>query len=69
MAEALLKAQKYMNAEEALAAIDRAEKKKEKKKEKRMIDEDKKGIGLIDGMTMEIGGGRTRILVQQNSHR
>ena len=34
MAEALLKAQKYMNAEETLAAIDGAEKTKEKKKEK-----------------------------------
>lgn len=34
MAEALLKAQKYMNAEEALAAIEGAEKPKEKKKEK-----------------------------------
>ena len=34
MAEALLKAHKYMNAEEALAAIDGAEKSKEKKKEK-----------------------------------
>ncbi|XP_050289587.1 uncharacterized protein LOC126727707 [Quercus robur] len=33
MAEALLKAQKYMNAEEALAAINGAEKTKEKKKE------------------------------------
>ena len=35
MAEALLKAQKYMNAEEALVAIDGAEKNKEKKKEKK----------------------------------
>ena len=34
MAEALLKAQKYMNAEEALAAIDGVNKTKEKKKEK-----------------------------------
>ena len=34
MAEALLKAQKYMNVEEALAAIDGAERSKEKKKEK-----------------------------------
>nr|XP_023905295.1 uncharacterized protein LOC112017062 [Quercus suber] len=34
MAEALLKAQKYMNAEDALAAIDEAEKTKEKKNEK-----------------------------------
>ena len=34
MAEVLLKAQKYMNAEETLAAIDGAEKSKEKKKEK-----------------------------------
>ena len=34
MAEALLKAQKYMNAKEALAAIDGAKKSKDKKKEK-----------------------------------
>ena len=34
MAEALLKAQKYMNAEEALAAIDGVNKTKEKRKEK-----------------------------------
>ena len=34
MAEALLKAQKYMNAKDALAAIDGIEKPKEKKKEK-----------------------------------
>ena len=41
MAEALLKAQKYMNAEEALAAIDGAEKSKEKKKEK---EDDRRGL-------------------------
>ena len=40
MAEALLKAQKYMNAEEALAAIDEVEKNKEKKKEK---EDDRRG--------------------------
>ena len=40
MAEALLKAQKYMNAEEALVAIDGAEKSKEKKKEK---EDDRRG--------------------------
>ena len=34
MAEALLKAQKYMNAEEALAATNGAKRSKEKKKEK-----------------------------------
>ena len=34
MAEILLKAQKYMNAEDALAAIERVEKPKENKKEK-----------------------------------
>ena len=50
MAEALLKAQKYMSAEEALAAIDGAERSKEKK----MIEEDKKEIELIDRMTKEI---------------
>ena len=40
MAVALLKAQKYMNAKEALAAIDGAEKNKEKKKEK---EDDRRG--------------------------
>ena len=40
MAEALLKAQKYMNIEEALAAIDGAKKTKEKKKEK---EDDQRG--------------------------
>ena len=40
MAEALLKEQKYMNAEEALAAIDGAEKSKEKKKEN---EDDRRG--------------------------
>ena len=34
MAEALLKAQKYMNAEKALATIDGVDKAKEKKKER-----------------------------------
>ena len=34
IAEMLLKAQKYMNAEDALAAIEGVEKPKEKKKEK-----------------------------------
>ena len=34
MTEALLKAQKYMNAEEALAAINGARRSKEKKREK-----------------------------------
>ena len=41
MAEALLKAQKYMNAEEALAAIDGADKSREKKKEK---EDDRRGL-------------------------
>nr|XP_023896956.1 uncharacterized protein LOC112008835 [Quercus suber] len=40
MAEALLKAHKYMNAEDALAAIDGTEKTKEKKKEK---EDDRRG--------------------------
>ena len=41
MAEALLKAQKYMNAEEALTAIDGADKSREKKKEK---EDDRRGL-------------------------
>ena len=40
MAEVLLKAQKYMNVEDALAAINGIEKPKEKKKEK---EDDRKG--------------------------
>ena len=40
MVEALLKAQKYMNAKEALAAIDGVDKTKEKKKEK---EDDRRG--------------------------
>ncbi|XP_030964505.1 uncharacterized protein LOC115985742 [Quercus lobata] len=41
MAEALLKAQKYMNTKEALVAIDKVEKSKEKKKEK---EDDRRGL-------------------------
>ncbi|XP_050290351.1 uncharacterized protein LOC126728596 [Quercus robur] len=41
MAEALLKVQKYMNAEEALAAINGADKSREKKKEK---EDDRRGL-------------------------
>ena len=40
MAEALLKAQKYMNVEEAPAAIDGVDKTNEKKKEK---EDDRRG--------------------------
>ena len=40
MAEALLKAQKYMNVEKALVAIDGVDKTKEKKKEK---EDDRRG--------------------------
>ena len=40
MAEMLLKAQKYMNAEDALATIEGVEKPKEKKKEK---EDDQRG--------------------------
>ena len=40
MTEALLKAQKYMNVEKALAAIDGVDKTKEKKKEK---EDDRRG--------------------------
>ena len=40
MAEMLLKSQKYMNAEDALAAMEGVEKPKEKKKEK---EDDRRG--------------------------
>ena len=64
MAKALLKAQKYMNAEEALVAIDGAEKTRKRRRRRRMIVEGKKEIELIDGMMKEIDEGRTRTLVQ-----
>ena len=46
MAEMLLKAQKYMNTEDALATIEGVEKPKEKKKRKRRrLKREKKGLG------------------------
>ena len=57
MAEALLKVQKYMNTEEALAAITEQKRTRKRRRKKRTIDEDKKETGLINGMTKEIGGG------------
>ena len=62
MAEALLKVQKYMNAEKALAAIDGAEKSKEERR--RTIGEDRKEIEQIDVITKGINGGRTKTLIQ-----
>ena len=62
MAKALLKAQKYMNTEDALVAIDGAEKPKEKKKEK---EDDRRGkkkrIELTDGMTKKVDKEMTKI--------
>ena len=53
MAEMLLKAQKYMNAEDALAAIEGVEKPQEKRKKKRTTKEDEKGIRLTDRIPRE----------------
>ena len=50
MAKALLKAQKYMKAEEALAAIDGVDKPRKEK----TIEDSRKGIELINEMTKEI---------------
>ena len=36
---------------------------RKRRRKRRTIDEDKKGTELIDGMTKEISGGRTRTLV------
>ena len=62
MAKALLKAQKYMNAEDALVAIDGVEKRKEKKKEK---EDDRRGkkkkIELTDEMMKEVDKEMTKI--------
>ena len=41
---------------------------RKKRRKRRTIDEGKKETELINDMTKEIGGGRTRTLVQQNSH-
>ena len=68
MAKALLKAQKYMNTEDTLVAIDGAEKPKEKKKEK---EDDRRGkkkrIELTDGMTKEVDKEMTKIPDQWSS--
>ena len=63
MAEALLKAQKYMNMEGALAAIDGAERAKKRRRRKRMIEEGRREIEQIVVMTKEIDGGRIKTLV------
>ena len=64
MAEALLKAQKYMNAEEALAAIDGVNKTKEKRKEKEENQRGQKRDQTDQWNDEGIRGGRTRTLVQ-----
>ena len=64
MAKALLKAQKYMNAEETLAAIDGVDKPRKRRRKEKAIEDSRKGIELINEMTKEIRGGKTRILVQ-----
>ena len=66
MAEALLKAQKYMNIEEALTAIDGADKTKKKDRE-----DDRRGqkTELTNVTTKAIKGGKKRTLVQGGSHR
>ena len=57
MAKMLLKAQKYMNAENALATIERVEKLKEKKKEK---EDDRRGRKRDRADRQNIEGNRRR---------
>jgi len=57
MAEMLLNAQKYMNAEDALAAIEGVEKPKEKKKEK---EEDRRGRKRDRADRQNVEGNRRR---------
>ena len=47
MAEMLLKVQKYMNAEDALAAIEGVEKPRKRRKRRKITEEEEKGIGQI----------------------
>ena len=37
---------------------------RKRRRKRRMIEKDKKEIGLTDGRTKEIDGGRTRALIQ-----
>ena len=57
MAEMLLKVQKYMNVEDALAAIERVEKPKEKKKEK---EDDRRGQKRDRADHQNVEGSRQR---------
>ncbi|XP_023921461.1 uncharacterized protein LOC112032927 [Quercus suber] len=59
MAKALLKAQKYMNAEDTLTAIDGAEKPREKKKEK---DDDRRGQKRDRGDRRNDDGNRRLVI-------
>jgi len=59
----LLKAQKYMNAEDALTTIEGVEKPKEKRKRRKKTEKDEKGIGQIAKMLKGIDGEMIKILV------
>ena len=65
MAEMLLKAQKYMNAEDALAAIRDVEKPGDKGRKE---DEDKKGSVQIIKLVKEVKGKMKKLLERYNSH-
>ena len=66
MAEMLMKAQKYMNAEDALAIKD-VENLEDKGEERRMITEDKKG-SLQTDKSMTGVKGKTRKLPKRKIH-
>ena len=66
MAEMLMKAQKYMNAEDALAIKD-VENLEDKGEERRMITEDKKGSVQTDESMTGVKG-KTRKLPKRKIH-
>ena len=64
MAKMLLKAQKYMNAEDALAIIEGESNPRRRRKRRRTTEEDEKEIRQIARMMKGINGEMTKTLVR-----
>ena len=64
IAEMLLKAQKYMNDEDALASIEGVESPRKRRKRRRMTKEDEKGIGQIAKMLKGTDGKITKTFIR-----
>ena len=64
IAKMLLKAQKYMNDEDALASIEGVESPRKRRKRRRTTEEDEKGIEQIAKMLKGTDGKMTKTLIR-----